>query len=187
MKQPVRQLSLGQRMKADIAASFIHNPKIVFLDEPTIGLDVVARENIRNTIREINAKYNTTVILTTHDLNDIEELCSRIILIDNGSIIYDGTLEHIKENYGSKKIITFVLKNTGDAGLLDIEKEFKEVDPAIKTDLQNNRLTVIYNKQKLAIKDITYYVLNKVDVSDIDIVDDDLENIIKEIYKKGLV
>jgi len=187
MKQPVRQLSLGQRMKADIAASFIHNPKIVYLDEPTIGLDVIAKENIRKTIKEINKKFKTTVILTTHDLSDIEELCTRILMIDKGKIIYDGDLERIKDSYGSKKIITFVLKNPEQAKLINIEKEFKSIDPDILVSNEKNNITVIYNKKKLAIKDITYYVLDHIEIIDIDIIDDDLENIIKEIYKKGLV
>lgn len=187
MKQPVRQLSLGQRMKADIAASFLHNPKIVYLDEPTIGLDVVAKENIRKTIKDINARLNTTVILTTHDLSDIEKLCHRILMIDKGKIIYDGTLDHLREKYGSKKIISFDLKHSGDLEKLDLEEHFRSVDPDIRVVIHETNVTVIYNKLKLAIKDIINYVLNNIEVSDIDIKDDDLEHIIKEIYKTGLV
>lgn len=92
----VRTLSLGQRMRADIAAALIHNPKVIYLDEPTIGLDVIVKENVRRAIKEINQKYGTTIILTTHDLSDIEELCQRIIIIDEGKKIYDGSLEEIK-------------------------------------------------------------------------------------------
>ena len=187
MKQPVRQLSLGQRMKAELAASFLHNPKIVYLDEPTIGLDVVAKENIRKTIKEINRKFKTTVILTTHDLNDIEELCHRILLIDQGKIIYDGDIEHLKETYGSKKIINFTLKDANDIDSIDIEKEFKHLDKDIFIEKDQKQITVIFNKHKLAIKEITSFVLNHVEVSDIDISDDPLENIIKEINKKGIV
>ena len=93
---PVRTLSLGQRMRADLAAALIHNPKVIYLDEPTIGLDVVVKESVRKAIKEINKKYGTTIILTTHDLNDIEELCSRIIIIDKGKKIYDGEIEGVK-------------------------------------------------------------------------------------------
>lgn len=96
MLSPVRTLSLGQRMRADLAASLIHNPKILYLDEPTIGLDVVVKEKVRNAIKEINNKFNTTVILTTHDLEDIEELCNRIIIIDKGVKIYDGKFKRNK-------------------------------------------------------------------------------------------
>lgn len=187
LKQPVRQLSLGQRMKAELAASFLHNPKIVYLDEPTIGLDVVAKENIRKTIKAMNRKFNTTVILTTHDLNDIEELCSRILLIDKGKIIYDGDIEHLRETYGSKKIINFTLKNLSEIYSVDFEKELKKLDKDILYEIEKNQITVVFNKHKLDIKDITSFVLNHVEVSDIDISDDSLENIIKEIYKKGLV
>ena len=97
--RPVRTLSLGQRMRADLGAALLHNPKVLFLDEPTIGLDVVVKDNIRKAIKEINAKSNTTVILTTHDIGDIEELCDRIIIIDEGRKIYDGTTESLKEKY----------------------------------------------------------------------------------------
>lgn len=185
LKQPVRQLSLGQRMKADIVASLLHNPKLLFLDEPTIGLDVIAKENIRKTILDVNRKYNTTVILTTHDLSDIEELCNRILLIDQGKIIYDGNLDLIKEKFGSKKIITFTLKTKSDAEAVDIST-FKAIDPDLTTAIDENKITFVFNKLKLAIKDIIYHVLSQSNVLDIDISDDHLENIIKAIYKQGL-
>ncbi|MDO9630207.1 MAG: ATP-binding cassette domain-containing protein [Acholeplasmataceae bacterium] len=185
LKQPVRQLSLGQRMKADIVASLLHNPKLLFLDEPTIGLDVIAKENIRKTILDVNKKYNTTVILTTHDLSDIEELCNRILLIDQGKIIYDGNLNLIKEKFGSKKIITFTMKSKLEAEAIDIS-EFKKIDHDLTSLIEDNKITFVFNKLKLAIKDIIYHVLSQSDVLDIDISDDHLENIIKAIYKQGL-
>lgn len=104
--RPVRTLSLGQRMRADLGAALLHNPKVLYLDEPTIGLDLVVKDNIRKAIREINEKYQTTVILTTHDIGDIEELCSRIIIIDEGKKIYDGSLAALKEIYGTKRTVT---------------------------------------------------------------------------------
>ncbi|MCR5249807.1 MAG: ATP-binding cassette domain-containing protein [Lachnospiraceae bacterium] len=99
--QPPRLLSLGQRMKADLAAALLYNPDILFLDEPTIGIDVLSKERIRNFIERINRERHTTIILTTHDVSDIEKLCKRMIIIDKGSIIYDGTLGELKENYGT--------------------------------------------------------------------------------------
>ena len=108
---PVRTLSLGQRMRADLAAALIHNPKIIYLDEPTIGLDVVVKESVRKAIKDINEKYGTTIILTTHDLNDIEELCNRIIIIDSGKKIYDGELEGVKEQFGYLTTIEIQLKD----------------------------------------------------------------------------
>ena len=185
IKQPVRQLSLGQRMKADIVASMLHNPKLLFLDEPTIGLDVVAKENIRKTILDLNKKYNTTVILTTHDLSDIEMLCDRILLIDQGKIIYDGNIHLIKEKYGSKKIISFELKSNDDLASIDA-KQFIKMDPDFHVNREENKITFIFNKQKIAIKDITYHVFSQVEVIDMNISDDLLENIIKEIYKHGI-
>ena len=109
--RPVRTLSLGQRMRADLGASLIHNPKVLYLDEPTIGLDLVVKDKIRDAIKEINERYNTTVILTTHDIGDIEELCSRIIIIDQGKKIYDGTLDKLKRTYGTRKKVSMAVKH----------------------------------------------------------------------------
>ncbi|HEQ9906746.1 TPA: ATP-binding cassette domain-containing protein, partial [Streptococcus pyogenes] len=100
INDPVRTLSLGQRMRADIAASMLHNPKILFLDEPTIGLDVSVKDNIRKAIKLINKEEQTTIILTTHDISDIENLCDRILMIDKGEAIFDGSLMSLKKQYG---------------------------------------------------------------------------------------
>ena len=97
---PVRKLSLGQRMRCDIAAALLHHPPILFLDEPTIGLDVVAKDRIREFLKEINRAFKTTILLTTHDLSDIEELCRRIVIIDHGRLIFDGTLEGLRRRFG---------------------------------------------------------------------------------------
>lgn len=108
--RPVRTLSLGQRMRADLGAALLHNPKVLYLDEPTIGLDLVVKDNIRQAIREINEKYQTTVILTTHDIEDIEELCNRIIIIDEGKKIYDGSLENLKDTYGKRRKVSMEVR-----------------------------------------------------------------------------
>ena len=118
---PVRTLSLGQRMRADLAAALIHNPNVIYLDEPTIGLDIVVKERVRKAIKEINEKYKTTIILTTHDLNDIEELCSRIIIIDSGKKIYDGELNGVKEKFGYLTTVEIQIKEEVD---LDFHLEF---------------------------------------------------------------
>ena len=185
IKQPVRQLSLGQRMKADIVASLLHNPKILFLDEPTIGLDVIAKENIRKTLKDIHQKYQTTIILTTHDLADIEELCDRIMMIDQGKIIYDGSLETIKAKFGSKKVVNFTLKAEDNLNL-DAFDKLKKRDPDLTASIEDSKLTVVFNKLKIKVGDIISPVLAQTDVLDIDISDDHLENIIKAIYKNGL-
>ncbi|MBO6165479.1 MAG: ATP-binding cassette domain-containing protein [Eubacterium sp.] len=114
IKQPPRLLSLGQRMKADLAASLLYNPDILFLDEPTIGIDVLSKERIRDFIKEINAKRHTTIILTTHDVSDIETLCEKVIIIDKGSKLYDGTLGDLKELYSTtdlEEIIKMIYRN----------------------------------------------------------------------------
>lgn len=113
--RPVRNLSLGQRMRADLGAALLHNPKVLYLDEPTIGLDVLVKDNIRKAIKEINEKYHTTVILTTHDIGDIEELCTRIIIIDEGKKIYDGGIEELKACYNSD--LTEIVKDIYQHGM----------------------------------------------------------------------
>ena len=136
LDQNVRSLSLGQRMRADFAASLIHNPKILYLDEPTIGLDVLVKDKIRKAIKILNKKYKTTIILTTHDMKDIEELCSRIIIIDKGKILYDGNLENIKYKFGNIKTIIF--KNNTKFNKDELIKEFKKI--SIKENDSNDIL-----------------------------------------------
>jgi ABC-2 type transport system ATP-binding protein len=102
---PVRQLSLGQRVRADIAAALMHNPSILFLDEPTIGVDVMSKEKLRVFIKEINVEGKVTILLTTHDMNEIEKLCPRVLIIDQGRILYDGSLETIRAHYSSGRVL----------------------------------------------------------------------------------
>lgn len=102
---PVRQLSLGQRMRADLTAALLHSPRILFLDEPTIGVDVLAKERLRTFIKEINRDQKVTVLLTTHDMGDIEKLCSRMMIIDRGEVIYDGDMEQIRRKYGEYRTL----------------------------------------------------------------------------------
>ena len=112
---PVRKLSLGERMRCDLAAALLHNPPLLFLDEPTIGLDVVAKHHIREFLRAINRQFQTTVLLTTHDLDDIEELCRRIVIIDHGTVLFDGDLQLLKQRLLRTKQIKFVLKDRAQA------------------------------------------------------------------------
>src|ERR1700683_2023705 len=121
---PVRKLSLGERMRCDIAAALLHNPPLLFLDEPTIGLDVVAKDQIRQFLRIINREFHTTVLLTTHDLDDIEELCRRIMIIDHGKVLYDGPLSHLKEKLLRTKQIKFVFHDRAEAaGIAQFSRE----------------------------------------------------------------
>ena len=184
MLTPVRSLSLGQRMRADIAAALIHNPKVVYLDEPTIGLDVMVKEKVRNAIREINKKYKTTIILTTHDLNDIEELCSRIIIIDNGKKIYDGSLEEIKSRYGARTSIELQVKKKIDLSSLNFKENLEEDDLNIKEE--NNKIIATFNKNKISSSEIMSEILTKVEVIDFKVIETSIEDIIKKIYSEGV-
>lgn len=184
MLTPVRSLSLGQRMRADIAAALIHNPKVVYLDEPTIGLDVMVKEKVRNAIREINKKYGTTIILTTHDLNDIEELCSRIIIIDNGKKIYDGSLEEIKSRYGARTSIELQVKKKIDLASFNFKENLEEDDLNIKEE--NNKIIATFNKNKISSSEIMSEILKKVEVIDFKVIETSIEDIIKKIYSEGV-
>jgi ABC-2 type transport system ATP-binding protein len=182
INSPVRTLSLGQRMRADLAAALINNPKILYLDEPTIGLDVMVKENIRKSIKEINREYKTTVILTTHDLSDIEELCHRIIIIDKGKAVYDGSIDEIKDKYGYMRTVETFVKDVNTAKQIDIAKEFKLSKEDVNTSIVDNSLIINFNRNKISISDIVAHIMSRVQVMDINIKDTDIEEIVKKIY-----
>lgn len=180
---PVRTLSLGQRMRADLAAALIHNPKVIYLDEPTIGLDVVVKERVRKAIKEINEKYNTTIILTTHDLNDIEELCSRIIIIDRGKKIYDGEINGVKEKFGYLTTVEIQIKE--DINLENFN-EFNEMkdDCEFKLNFNENKLSITFNKNKISSSEIIGRVMKKLSVIDFAVKETSIEDIVKKMYRK---
>lgn len=186
--RPVRNLSLGQRMRADLGASLLHNPKVLYLDEPTIGLDLVVKDNIRSAIKEINEKYNTTVILTTHDIEDIEELCNRIIIIDNGKKIYDGSLKDLKNKYGRSRKVSFEVKETEKVKELNLAKEFNLAAEECTTELDEKEkvYSVVFDKNKIQISQIIGEVMKVSDVNDIEIHETELADIVKEIYNHGV-
>jgi len=172
---PVRQLSLGQRMRCEIAASLLHNPKILFLDEPTIGLDAVSKIAVRNFIKKLNKEFNTTVILTTHDMSDIEALSNRIILIGKGQVLLDGTLSEIKEKYITHKTIT--VDYYGDC--VDIPIAATQVISS--TD---GRLVVSVDIKKAKVADVITYLAKHLEVIDITVDDRSVDDIIIELYKE---
>ena len=178
---PVRTLSLGQRMRADLAAALIHNPKVIYLDEPTIGLDVVVKESVRKAIKEINKKYGTTIILTTHDLNDIEELCNRIIIIDKGKKIYDGEIEGVKEKYGYLTTVEIQVKEDN----LESFNEFTDIkeDDEFNLTYKDNKLLVTFNKNKISSADIIGRTMKKLNVIDFSIKETSIEDIVKKMYR----
>ena len=183
--RPVRTLSLGQRMRADLGAALLHNPKVLYLDEPTIGLDIVVKDNIRKAIRQINEQYNTTVILTTHDIGDIEELCSRIIIIDEGRKIYDGTLQHLRDTYGTHRILRMEVHHEPQSELWETLGVSAE-DCVSTYDAQRKTLEVRFDKNKLHAPRILAAVMQETDVSDVQIIETDLAQIVKQIYTHGL-
>lgn len=182
--RPVRTLSLGQRMRADLGAALLHNPKVLYLDEPTIGLDLVVKDNIRAAIKEINEKYNTTVILTTHDIGDIEELCSRIIIIDAGKKIYDGSLEQLKDTYGTKRKVSMEVKQPKTLESYELYKVLGVKPEECNTDMdfQKNIFSVSFDKHKIQIPQILSEVMKVTEVSDIQIQETELAEIVKDIY-----
>lgn len=179
LKQPVRTLSLGQRMRADLAASLLHNPKVLFLDEPTIGLDVLVKEKIREAIKEMNRKYNTTVILTTHDMADIENLCSRIIIIDEGNIIYDGDLLSIKNKFGDLRTVTIELRNKMDS--TDMLDDF---NGNVEYELSGKELIVKFDALKVNFEKVMNHVLQHISMKDMKLKEISIEEVVREIYKK---
>ena len=178
LDKQVKNLSLGQKMRCEIAATFLHDPKIVYLDEPTIGLDVFVKENIRKFIKEINKEKKTTVILTTHDLKDIEDVCDRIILLDRGQIIYDGEKQKFKDIYGKYTLAELIVRSK---------------NLSVKDKLKSNNFEIIEeneNKMKIKFKhDETTIVKIMNDISEYCVIEDihmresELEDILKEIYK----
>lgn len=183
--RPVRTLSLGQRMRADLGAALLHNPKVLYLDEPTIGLDIVVKDNIRKAIRQINQQYNTTVILTTHDIGDIEELCSRIIIIDEGRKIYDGTLQHLRDTYGTHRIVRMEVHHEPQSELWETLGVLPE-DCVSTYDAPRKTLEVRFDKSKLHAPRILAAVMKETDVGDVQIIETDLAQIVKQIYTHGL-
>lgn len=178
IKQPVRTLSLGQRMRADLAAAWLHNPKILFLDEPTIGLDVLVKEKIRNAIKMMNEKFNTTVILTTHDMQDIENLCKRLIIIDKGSIIYDGTLENVKYRFGDLRTLTVTLREKkSDSQLYNYEGKLK----FLRDEENEDKLIIKFNAQEITLETVINYAFNQLGATDMKVEEIGIEDVVKKL------
>ena len=175
LEKQVKNLSLGQKMRCEIAATFLHNPKIVYLDEPTIGLDVFVKENIRKFIKDINKEKKTTVILTTHDLKDIEDVCDRIILLDKGQIIYDGEKQKFKDTYGKYVIAEFIINSKN--------KNISNLDSATILEENENSLKVKFMHDETTIVKLMNEISNYCKIEDIHIKEAELEDILKEIYK----
>jgi ABC-2 type transport system ATP-binding protein len=174
LEMPVRKLSLGQRMRCDIAASLIHNPPVLFLDEPTIGLDVLAKQSVRNFLSEINRTEGTTIILTTHDMNDIEQLCKRLIILEEGKIIFDGETELLKRKFVHEKVI---------------EVEFYEDDCVMQripgvtvVREQGSKKWLTFDSDSSGIGEAIGTIASQYKIKDISVKEPSVESIIRNIY-----
>ncbi|RBW68122.1 ABC transporter ATP-binding protein [Bacillus taeanensis] len=185
LDKPVRKLSLGQRMRCELAAALIHNPPLLFLDEPTIGLDVLVKLKIRNFLKEINEKYKTTILLTTHDLSDIEALCERVIMLDEGNIIYDGRLNELRSSWGEGKQveIQFIDFPTLDA-LNSITNDLEVV--WTKSERNNVWVANVTNEEKV-ISELIGRVVAAHRISDMKFHEISTEEIIRNIYEEGVI
>ncbi len=177
MGTPVRQLSLGERMRGDFAGAMLHDPKIVYLDEPTIGLDIIAKEAIRTFIADVNRERGTTVILTTHDLADVERLCRRIVLIDEGRVIYDGPLERLRSEYGTHRMLVVTLAEATSAEIV--------VAGATVVSHESNVVHLRFDRRTTSAEVLIRRVTERYTISDIAIVEPEIESIVRRIYTDG--
>jgi ABC-2 type transport system ATP-binding protein len=175
---PVRALSLGQRMRADLCAALLHDPKLLFLDEPTIGLDVVARERIREFVWSINRERGTTVLLTTHDLSDVQRLCRRVMIIDHGRRLYDGDLAALQDRFGGERRLVVDLAE----GAADLS-----VDGARVVERDGPRVTLAFRREDVSASELIRRVTDRVAVRDLSVHEPDIESTIREIYVHDLL
>lgn len=182
---PVRTLSLGQRMRADLAAALLHNPKILFLDEPTIGLDVLVKEKIRKAIKDIHAKYQTTIVLTTHDMSDIENLCSKIIIIDRGKVIFNDKLSKVKERFGDIREVKVFVRNDGSLPYVDIIMNRFPQFVDVSWDKESLELKMLVDANEVAISDVLAYVFASFQVRDVKIGESSIEHVVKQLYENS--
>lgn len=185
LQTPVRQLSLGQRMRGDLAAAMLYEPRILYLDEPTVGLDVVAKERTRQFVEEVNRELGTTIILTTHDLADVERLCTRIVFIDKGKVLYDGSVSELKRRYAPWRVLDITLApGAADEPESPVTLRLDGVEIDEQTEAH---LLVRFDPEKIAVTDIITAVIGQRAVSDISIIEPDLEGVVREIVEQGEV
>lgn len=175
---PVRSLSLGQRMRADLAAALLHDPEVVFLDEPTIGLDVVAKDRIRTFVKEVNQNAGVTFILTTHDLGDVEKLCRRVMMIDHGKLLFDGPLRELQDRFGQERELE-----------VDFANDYEDVSiPGTKIIQQQGRqVTYRFSRQQISASQLIQSLVEKFQIIDLTVREPDVENTIRHIYENKLL
>ncbi|MDE7253621.1 MAG: ATP-binding cassette domain-containing protein [Acetatifactor sp.] len=182
LHKPVRQMSLGQRTLSDILAAFLHDPKIVFLDEPTIGLDVSMKAKIRDLIHALNKEKNTTVILTTHDMGDVDALCRRIVIIDSGKMLYDNDIEHLKGFFGSYR----TLKIRIDSDLSKGEEAVRKELAGLPVSADAEWISILVDEEKATVMDVLNQLRNTFNIRDMQLEEISTEEVIKKIYEEGV-
>jgi ABC-2 type transport system ATP-binding protein len=184
LRQPVRTLSLGQRMRCDLAAALLHRPPVVFLDEPTIGLDVVSKENIRRFLKSVNEELGTTVVLTTHDLDDIEQLCRRVIVIDRGTLLFDGDLLGLKRLTGNVGRLRVELRGEGGESALAAATDGLDV----RWSRQGAGLFEgEFSKDAIPVAEVVRRVVTDVRVNDLTVLEPPVEEVVRKIYRGEVV
>jgi ABC-2 type transport system ATP-binding protein len=178
ISSPVRSLSLGQRMRADLCAALLHNPALLFLDEPTIGLDVVAKERIRQFIKHVNAVRETTVLLTTHDLSDVQKLCQRILIIDRGKLLFDGALDTLQNRFGGNWQL-----------VVDFTEPYQNVEVlgAEVVKLEGIRAIYAFDRNSLSVSDLMSRISSQYSIRDISVQEPEIEVTIRNIYEGKLL
>ena len=188
---PVRQLSLGQRMRGDLAAALLHDPELLYLDEPTIGLDVVAKARIREFLLTINAEQGVTILLTTHDMDDVETLCPRMVIIDHGRKLYDGTVANIRERFGGERVLVAVLDSAELARLPhDAQGKFMLDDLPQGVRLiraEGPRLWLGFGRDTLPAHELVGWLGARYRLHDVTFQEPEIEDVIRRIYEEGLL
>lgn len=182
LHKPVRQMSLGQRTLSDILAAFLHNPKIVFLDEPTIGLDVSMKSKIRILINALNKEKNTTVILTTHDMGDVDALCQRIVIIDKGKMLYNNDIEHLKGFFGSYR----TLKIRIDGDLKQQAEVIQKELPDFSVSDDEEWISILVDEEKSKVMEVLNQIQKLHEIRDMQLEEISTEDVIKKIYEEGV-
>lgn len=183
LDQPVRKLSLGQRMRCELVASLIHQPSLLFLDEPTIGLDVLVKENIRQFLKEMNQELGTTIMLTTHDLSDIEALCSRVVMLDKGKIIYDGSLQRLRSEWGGMKKIHLETERP-----VEIQELMKWTEGlSIHWEQRGpKQVTAFVELGEVTVSEVLSKVVQQIAIQEMAIEETSTEEIVRKIYQEGM-
>jgi len=186
LRVPARQLSLGQRMRCDLAAALIHRPRMLYLDEPTIGLDVAVKERVRQFLTQLNHRHAMTLLLTSHDLGDIEQLCQRLVMIERGRIVFDGSLSAIKATFGRERRLTLVLSEAVTDGVARAQTALAGLPPVEIRQPAPYQLLVELDTADLAVGTVAGRLLSVLPVSDLQIDEPSVETIVRQLYEGRL-